>query len=1190
MTVVLDNEIRNYLNAEWDDIEALGKGVHSIVLKAKKRNGDFNGKKVEFCTIKSVKKQVHLVNENIYFEQDPKKEREILEKLGSHNNLLDYYGHTEDVKTQTTYFYFEYLEGFTSIQSKLLKEPTYFRAEEETMKRIALQLVLVLNYLHHTLNIMHRDITPDNVLIDGECNIKLIDFGQSKEFAHFDSSLNNNYNWSLLGKEEYIAPEVKVNHSNFSIISKISSNSLKNSLSNSINTNNNSSDNDQSGNISPCNVELIDSPDIPSVYNSNSNNSNVDINLFGIGSTLSLKSLRKIDIWSLGCLVLHISGGDPKIISSSFEPIVPDSVSFNGRNFIQKCLIQDPDLRFDTTLLLKHRFLEKSYLLQQQQDNSFGDNQKIEDEQEISFGIGSENVYYLGNEEILKENSIPNYITTIVFNDSFDQDIKYDYLPHNLKHLHFNRSFNKLDFLELPEFNLSTLKYYQQFKIPIKPRQLPKSIVKLVLPNYSLEIRKNSIPAQVKFLTLGYLKSLESLTNLPPSIIDLQFSCSQELFDSITLEVLPPNISFLKVNNQIIDLPLKTKSLPHHSNIPIDSEIPETKFEDVIINSQSEFPNLKNRNIRSITFNDDFNEDINRKEFTSLIPIIKEMKFGFRFNKVIDFSLPMFLNRLIFGDKFNQPIEAGVLPSQLVHLEFGRCFNRPIKSKVFPSGLKTLKFGDQFNQTINEDILPSSIEVLKFGNQFNQPILSALLPTNLRVLVLGLDFDHNLPPECFSSRIYDSLEELSILSENLSFENISIFSKPFKKLSKFVFNGLFRGSLPDNLLPPSIASLELPNYNFKITSKAIPQSIKSLKLGCKYSFIDSLTLLPPSLVDLSLGCCEEDRVLITQSTIPQNLKKLVVNNQDVRLPIVYSKEQLLDLSTELANKHLASKKKKINGTWIVTIENFTNKKDHFFSSVFNLVDSNWKLKFYSTGKESNGFLSVYLVNDDICNNPFLEKTISYKIHLLNQLAPNSSLEKNSAHKFTNKDFTHGYISFISLFTLLNPNSGFLLNNTLKFKINMISNTQLVDTSDKFSLDVGQTFTYRIPKLSNKIEPFVSPIFECCGRSWGLKIYPMGQPASHFISIFLENIKPSNNEEHFIFSLELVNQVDQTQSIKNWISNNFSSKNPIFGYPKFFGVSSLLDPELGFLVNDSIVLSVTIIQVSNKKKNFFNLNI
>jgi serine/threonine protein kinase len=77
------------------------------------------------------------------------------------------------------------------------------RFSEDRARFYAAQIVLALEHLH-SLNVIYRDLKPENVLLDHHGNVRLTDFGLSKEnVVATDSGAH-----SFCGTPEYLAPEV----------------------------------------------------------------------------------------------------------------------------------------------------------------------------------------------------------------------------------------------------------------------------------------------------------------------------------------------------------------------------------------------------------------------------------------------------------------------------------------------------------------------------------------------------------------------------------------------------------------------------------------------------------------------------------------------------------------------------------------------------------------------------------------------------------------------------------------------------------------------------------------------------------------------------------------------------------------------------------------------------------------------
>ncbi|CBI24554.3 unnamed protein product, partial [Vitis vinifera] len=74
--------------------------------------------------------------------------------------------------------------------------------DEDMARAYIAEVVLALEYLH-SLNVIHRDLKPDNLLIGHDGHIKLTDFGLSKV-----GLINSTEDLSVAGTPDYLAPEI----------------------------------------------------------------------------------------------------------------------------------------------------------------------------------------------------------------------------------------------------------------------------------------------------------------------------------------------------------------------------------------------------------------------------------------------------------------------------------------------------------------------------------------------------------------------------------------------------------------------------------------------------------------------------------------------------------------------------------------------------------------------------------------------------------------------------------------------------------------------------------------------------------------------------------------------------------------------------------------------------------------------
>lgn len=124
-------------------------------------------------------------------------EAEILKKLDS----LPEVAQVKDYFTEngTVYFVMEYIQGVNLLQ--LMKVYGGCIPLKEALS-IVCMTGRCLEQVHTTANIFHRDISPDNIMVTGEGQVKLIDFGNAKYLIGKKSQ-----NLTAVVKHGYAPPE-----------------------------------------------------------------------------------------------------------------------------------------------------------------------------------------------------------------------------------------------------------------------------------------------------------------------------------------------------------------------------------------------------------------------------------------------------------------------------------------------------------------------------------------------------------------------------------------------------------------------------------------------------------------------------------------------------------------------------------------------------------------------------------------------------------------------------------------------------------------------------------------------------------------------------------------------------------------------------------------------------------------------
>lgn len=116
----------------------------------------------------------------------------------SHPGIVTFYG--AYLNSGTVVLCLEYMDG-GSLQNAI---DSLGLLQEVPLAGMIYQICLGLNFIHNVRKVLHRDIKPENILFNSQGEVKLADFGVSRDFLE---SKNDNCSQTYIGTFRFMSPE-----------------------------------------------------------------------------------------------------------------------------------------------------------------------------------------------------------------------------------------------------------------------------------------------------------------------------------------------------------------------------------------------------------------------------------------------------------------------------------------------------------------------------------------------------------------------------------------------------------------------------------------------------------------------------------------------------------------------------------------------------------------------------------------------------------------------------------------------------------------------------------------------------------------------------------------------------------------------------------------------------------------------
>ena len=177
------------MHKKYEVLGVVGEGAYGIVYKCRNKETD------KFVAIKKFKEI-----EDKLVQKTMKRELKMLQML-KHDNVVDF--QEAFIYKENLFLVFEYVEK--NLLEVLEKYPEGLNPK--LIRSFVFQMCKAVHYLH-TKNIIHRDVKPENLLVDENMQLKLCDFGFARKISLNQENNNVDAMTDYVATRWYRSPEL----------------------------------------------------------------------------------------------------------------------------------------------------------------------------------------------------------------------------------------------------------------------------------------------------------------------------------------------------------------------------------------------------------------------------------------------------------------------------------------------------------------------------------------------------------------------------------------------------------------------------------------------------------------------------------------------------------------------------------------------------------------------------------------------------------------------------------------------------------------------------------------------------------------------------------------------------------------------------------------------------------------------